>query len=340
MGFMTDTPHAFLNCDWGTTRFRLRLVDIASGTILKECISDQGAGVLSRETGLARAEHFQRVLQTHVIKLFEDSPTGNSPCPILISGMASSSLGWRELPYARLPFSLAGEQLVSMRITGQDHLRPFPIILISGACNDHEVMRGEEMELIGIEALFAQQAAQVSNYWVILPGTHSKHARVQQGTLTDFATFMTGELFQLLGRQSSLRHIAGDMTLLSRPERETEGWQTAFADGVKLSTQRDLSRLLFQVRTRQLLQRENRIQSGGFLSGLLIGCELCALQLRTRENESLVLAAAPDLAEPYQRASQLLGMKDRILTVPPADVSRLSALGQARILPRVLTERS
>ena len=40
---------------------------------------------------------------------------------------------------------------------------------------------------------------------LILPGTQSKHIQIENQSVIDFRTFMTGELFEVLGRHSILR---------------------------------------------------------------------------------------------------------------------------------------
>jgi len=313
------------------------MVALESGEILAERSSQEGVRSLSGIPLPEREQRFQEILQQQVSALVKAGPVQGDPLPVLISGMASSSIGWRELPYARTPFSLSGQDLQYVRLEGTGMLSRVPLFLFSGVRSDTDVMRGEEMELIGIDALLARQSAAPSNYQVILPGTHSKHAQVQQGRLVRFQTCLTGELFQLLGQHSSLRHAYEEM--IARPageEEEVRCWEQAFADGVELSTREALIRSLFQTRTRQLLLGDTPLQAGGFLSGLLIGSELLTLRDSPQEFGPIILAAAPGLARPYELACQHLEMEDRINRISPEDVTRLSALGQARVLSRLL----
>jgi len=62
-------------------------------------------------------------------------------------------------------------------------------------------MRGEETQLLG--ALGADAA---DDAVVCMPGTHSKWVRVSGGTVERFATFMTGELFGVVSRETILSH--------------------------------------------------------------------------------------------------------------------------------------
>ena len=71
-----------------------------------------------------------------------------------------------------------------------------------------------------------------------------------------------------------------------------------------------------------------------FLSGVLIGGELAYLAEADRD-APIVLAAAAGLAAPYQAAIAALGLAPRTVIIPPDDVARLSALGQALLLQRI-----
>ena len=60
------------------------------------------------------------------------------------------------------------------------------------------------MEIIGLMSEPSLAAAR-EQCVLILPGTHSKHIYVRQESVIDFRTVMTGELFDVLGRNSLLR---------------------------------------------------------------------------------------------------------------------------------------
>src|SRR5690606_37345331 len=116
-----------------------------------------------------------------------------------IFGMPASSVGLIELPYALLPFSLDGDGLIMERL--QIDSLSNPVLLISGARTDVDVMRGEETKVLGASAYL--NGANRSSL-LILPGTHSKHVTVSSRRVMDIRTYMTGELFGLLSRQSLL----------------------------------------------------------------------------------------------------------------------------------------
>ena len=77
--------------------------------------------------------------------------------------------------------------------------------MLRAPARDGDVIRGEETQIVGLidrEPGFAGIA--------ILPGTHSKWARIDDGAIADFQTFLTGEMFELLSQHSFLRHSVAE----------------------------------------------------------------------------------------------------------------------------------
>ncbi|MCA9087972.1 MAG: 2-dehydro-3-deoxygalactonokinase [Planctomycetaceae bacterium] len=318
----------FFNCDWGTSRFRLRLVDAESRKVLHEVRTDEGVSCLAAGDREVRAARFQQVLAEHVAEVGAVVDADVSRAPILVSGMASSTMGWRDLPYARLPFSLDGAGASRAVLDVRDARLTQPVVLFSGVRSDRDVMRGEETELMGLRVAAAHWFEQPEDVWVILPGTHSKHVRICGGTMTEFHTHMTGELYQLLSQQSSLRHPDRASVTAELLSSELPQWKEAFLSGVDLACAGSLSGQLFQVRTGQVLRGDSAVQSAAFLSGILIGDELRSLTLDRCPDGRIVLAAGGELSASYQLACEQLGISDRVAVIPPAEVALLSAWGQ------------
>jgi 2-dehydro-3-deoxygalactonokinase len=108
----------FTNCDWGTTNLRVRIVH--RDAVIKELRTEQGASTLKSP------EEFRIALGV----ARESLGAGK---PIVISGMAGSSIGRKELPYARLPFRLDGSDTVV------DEIEP-NTSLICKLCTEHPVV--------------------------------------------------------------------------------------------------------------------------------------------------------------------------------------------------------
>lgn len=314
----------FFSCDWGTSSFRLRLVRRADGAVEDERRSDEGVARLARDRAPAkRAKAFAGVLAAHVRELSRRHGLQPDQVPVVVSGMASSSVGWRELPYARAPFPVDGSGAVTAPV-------PFSTdgaqaTLVSGVRADTEVMRGEETQLIGLFSLPAWKGFAADSL-VILPGTHSKHVVVRDGAVTGFRTFMTGELFEVLATQSMLRH-----SVEYSPGGDARVADVAFEAGVATAKDCPLSQALFQVRTNTLLGRFAPRENIWFFSGLLMGAE--AFDLARRGGGSPVILCSP-LAGLYERAFGLAGLGPRLKVVAPDEVQKLSVYGHAVILER------
>jgi 2-dehydro-3-deoxygalactonokinase len=320
---------AFISCDWGTTHFRLRVHrpgDVAGQAKFE---SDEGAAKLAAGAPAMRAARFADVLSAGLRRLAELGGAA-AGAPIVISGMASSSIGWRELGYASVPWRVDGADLVCEELeplSGKEG--PHRVLLVSGARTACDVLRGEETQVVGLFRLPAL-AGLAERSVLIMPGTHSKHLRVEQGKVVDFQTFMTGELFDVLGRHSILRHSVDPRP--SDGSRSSEQL-ASFSVGVDEGAERPLSAALFRVRTRAVLDGFSAAENREFLSGLLIAGELAYLK-DDEPSAPIVLGAAPALESRYAAALARLGLADRLTVVPALDVERLTALGQECLLRR------
>jgi 2-dehydro-3-deoxygalactonokinase len=139
---------------------------------------------------------------------------------------------------------------------------------------------------------------------LVLPGTHSKWVRVEDGRIVDFATSMTGEFYALLRRHSILART------LPADDGELHG--DAFDAGVAHALRSaGLLQAAFAVRTLALFERLPQAQQPSYLSGIVIGEEL-----RTRapvRSARVVLIGAPALTQRYQRALGAVGIDANLL---------------------------
>lgn len=319
----------FINCDWGTSNFRARAVRLGGMEIVAEFRTEDGVARLAALRGsYARSDLFQGVLSRGLKQLQAAIGEPLAAAPVLISGMASSSIGWRELPYAPVPFSLHGADLVwqELKPAGMDRQR---VVLISGARTESDVMRGEETQALGVFQLPVAKPF-TDRSILVLPGTHAKHLQVAAGRVVGFQTFMTGELFEVLSQHSILRHSIDP----NEPTSEVlEGKsREAFRAGVGQARDLPLSAALFRVRTRQVLWGLPADTNRAFLSGVLIGSELAYLLQAEWSDRPILLGAAGALQSPYCLAFETLGLRERLTSIPPSDVERLSALGQQVLL--------
>src|ERR1051325_568278 len=100
----------FLSCDWGTTSFRLSFVSGAERQVSVDVREKAGVKTLHEQatgagakTQTERSHIFEQFLADRVQRLLSSMKL-RGPVPLVISGMASSSVGWKELEYAKAPF--------------------------------------------------------------------------------------------------------------------------------------------------------------------------------------------------------------------------------------------
>jgi 2-dehydro-3-deoxygalactonokinase len=265
--------------DWGTTNFRAFLMQ---GTQQLSRIN-QACGLLSVEK-----DQFASTLQNLLQMWLEQY--GN--LPIVMAGMVGSQQGWHEVPYAPLPCNaqdLATRTLAFTAPWGS------PAWLVPGAngvsqFGQPDVMRGEEVQLFGLNVLYP-----ADEHFVLLPGTHSKHVQLHQGEITSFSTFMTGEIFSLLSQYS----------ILGRALPEQHEDPEAFLLGVRTAMQgAPFTHLAFSARTRRLAGEINETSVHSYLSGLTIGYELQALPI----GQQAWVVGNTSLAARYELASSQMDL--------------------------------
>jgi 2-dehydro-3-deoxygalactonokinase len=239
---------ALIAIDWGTTSARAYRVD-ATGAVI--------AG-RAAELGIQRAHDGAFV--TALDALLGDWRA--DAVPRIACGMIGSRQGWVEAPYVDCPVELAalGNELVR---APDGALAIVPGASCRDAAGVPDVMRGEETQLVG--AIEPDEARVLA----VLPGTHSKWALVERGTLVAFATFLTGELFAVLLEHSILGRMATGIAS-GAPISDAAffpGLERGLATGA-------LAHTLFGARTLALAGVLEPERIRGWLSGVLIGHEI------------------------------------------------------------------
>ncbi|MFD1911282.1 2-dehydro-3-deoxygalactonokinase [Halodurantibacterium flavum] len=241
--------------DWGTSSFRLWLMR-PDGTAIAEARGPEGMAHCL-EAGFAP-----------VLSRYLEQVSAPPDWPVLICGMAGARQGWAEAPYADLPAPVGAIAAAALRLppeqAGKRDIRILPGL---ARRNPHrpDVMRGEETQLLGL-------ALAGYNGLVCMPGTHCKWAVLEGGAVTDFKSFMTGELYHLLTQHSILR--------LSLPARDQHAPDDPdFLEGVDqaLDDPGCLVEALFPIRAGALLGFGQGETSRARLSGLVIGSEIARM---------------------------------------------------------------
>ncbi len=126
-----------------------------------------------------------------------------------------------------------------------------------------DVMQGEEATVTGLLAQFPE--------WdgvLCLTGPSTRWVHISAGEVVSFRSFMTGELFELLGAHSSLNSaLMGD-------DWDSDAFDTALNDA--MSRPERFGATLATLRARSLLLGAQASSARANLSGALIGAELAA----------------------------------------------------------------
>ncbi len=296
--------HRFLSCDWGTSSFRLRLIEAANSSVVAEASSDEGiAGTFikwkERGGACSRWDYYIEVIERRLAGLEAGSGASLAGVPLVLSGMASATIGMCEVPYKELPFAVDGSDL---RVETRSATTGFPheVIIISGACTSADVMRGEEVQLVGA---LMDESAGAAERLLLFPGTHSKHITVRDGKAVSLRTYMTGEFFDLLARKSVLAQSVGEGGGLM-----TGAHLESFAAGARAGARGNVLHEAFRVRVRSILDKVSGEESFHYLSGLLIGCEIGAMPVDARD---MTIVGDTVLGAAYGEAARVLGIHAR-----------------------------
>jgi 2-dehydro-3-deoxygalactonokinase len=275
----------FIGLDWGTTSFRAYLVD-GSGKVSDQASASEG--ILAVKDGA-----FEITLETHI-------GAWDKSLPVVASGMITSRQGWVEIPYVDCP---AGPEDLAKAIVSKKLASGRTVHFLTGLHYDspslgHDVMRSEETQVFG--------AMQLGVTHFVTPGTHSKWIDVEDGKITSFSTYVTGETFAVMKAHS----ILGRLMANDRDDEMSfiKGVDRAFADPAALLHN------LFSARSLALYQELPPESISSYLSGLVVGAEVAhAIAMRDSTNHFCILAS-PGIGNKY-----MLAMKHAKLRVEMGD---------------------
>lgn len=238
----------FICGDWGTSRLRLFLCG--------------GGAVLERREGPGIAEAGGRAAEVFA-SLTADWP---ADLPAILSGMVGSTIGWREAAYCACPAAPSAIAQAALRFEDKGRrIAIVPGLSCRNPTGTPDVMRGEETQILGALRLHPDLAR--DHRLLCLPGTHAKWVQLEDGTVTDFQTALSGELYDLLSRHSVLARDSGPVDVAS----------PAFAQGLDIARDQHeagLPHLLFSTRARQVTGEMAKQDAASYLSGLVIGADV------------------------------------------------------------------
>jgi len=236
--------------------------------------------------------------------------------------MAGSRIGWVETRYLPCPVGLStiAAALERRSIAGRT-IAFTPGLTRVARDGMPDVMRGEEIQVFGSLPL-------LGDGWYVLPGTHSKWVQLAAGQIVWFASFLSGELFDVLVQHTVLTQAG------AQGARAESKYGAAFARGLDYASGGDpesggfLKRLFS---TRSLVARGELTGPGAreYLSGLIIGSEIREglTSLPGGPPARVMLIGAPELCRRYRSAFERAGVA---VLEGPADAAASGHFALAR----------
>lgn len=288
---------AILLADWGTSSLRLWLAELSRDEYR---ILDQKQGPGTKFCGDKETAFFDGA--GDMIGSADD---------ILICGTAGSNIGWMETGYAMCPAGLPdiASGVLTFKARGK------PISIIPGVMSRQNIagypdtMRGEETQVLG---WMGQRS--LRSHLICLPGTHSKWVQIDGVKITNVSSALTGELFDVLLQN----------TILIPNGAKDAGFDSiAFLNGVDAAAKYNFHMLLPLVRAQQLSGDMTPEESKSWMSGLIIGGEIQALN---PQGKPFTIIGSQSLCEVYAIAAKALD-----IDVIPADDEKCTLDGLVRI---------
>lgn len=247
----------YITVDGGTSNTRISLV--CDRKIVK---------TLKYNIGARLAMDKSQALKETIKNGINDILKGNETLKIsriLASGMITSEFGLLCLDHAELPIGIKGLSESRKEILLKE-ISSIPFVFMRGVKSSKEgllnidMMRGEETELMGL----------IKKYGVgrlyILPGSHSKHIKVdEKGMISSFSTMLTGEMIGALCENTILRSA---VDLLAEAEEKS------MLIGFECAKEKGLSAALFKCRILQSIYKKNKNEIYGFFMGAVLSDEV------------------------------------------------------------------
>jgi 2-dehydro-3-deoxygalactonokinase len=308
-------PKYFISCDWGTSNFRLKLVETETLNVLVEHKTDQGVKKnheeFLKQNEFDKTQFFKKYLESQINNLDGQHKAGL----VIAAGMASSNIGLKDLPYGEIPFNDEGDGLLWEVIPFKENL---DILLISGVKTETGMMRGEEIQAYGLAKYLESYQSGV----LILPGTHSKHIDYKSGVFNSLKSFMTGEVFELLSCNCILANSVEHCQWISKRH-------ASFKEGLEIGFNGGLSANLFSIRARHILHDANKKNNYYLLSGMLIGDELSYLK---GAEQTVFLAATEPFYSMYKLALETILNTKQVICFGDKVLEKALLIGQKKII--------
>lgn len=282
--------------DSGTTNSRIRLTRINSNEIIdsiKLNIGVRNTAIEGNNTILKNG------LKEGLLKIINrNNLTSQEIEYIIASGMITSNLGIYEVPHIKGPASIKDFASNSVVYKSEEFLN-IPIIFIPGMensvedendiifnINDYDIMRGEEVETIGL----LEQINVKGKGIMILPGSHTKYIFVDENKkLLSCLSTLGGETLLSIQKETILsKSLKKDLICTIQKDMLKKGYDAAREYGV--------TRGLYHVR---LLDKFSELDSNylaNYYTGVIIHDDIKSLlkSLNNKEDIDWVIIGGSD----------------------------------------------
>lgn len=301
---MTRRSDIIILGDWGTSVCRLYLCRF----------NQQNLTVLERTTGpgIKHAKEPEQAFFSLCQPWF--GQYGN--VPVFLIGTVGAEIGWKQTSYVSCPTDKQHMLAAATHFTA----RGVKITILPGlSCvNKHklpDIMRGEETQIFGF---LSQHSVGGHERLICLPGTHTKWVLLKEQKIASFITSPVGELYEVLNHHSVLLTAGSNFT-----------WcDSSFTHGLQVGM-RDSSNLLhtvFATRAFQVIDKYSNAQAAGYLSGLLIGCDVKAAMQDFHIFSHVAVIGSDHIARLYMEALEYMGITTEHFSSEEATLLGLQAL--------------
>lgn len=284
--------------DWGTSNLRVWLMD-ENGRVFAQRESNKGMGSLA-------PDEFEPAL----LELIADNLPEGQVTPVICCGMVGARQGWQEADYATVPCKAPGA-MDATQVASNDPRIAVSILPGVKQVGPDDVMRGEETQIAG----FLSKNPKFDGV-ICLPGTHTKWVRVSAEEIVSFQTYMTGELFALLSKNSVLRHS------VNTDDFDDAAFEEALSD--TMSRPQSVATKLFSLRAAHLVSGQSAGESKARLSGYLLGLELAGARPYWLGMD-IALIGAPALCDLYKTGLAAQGGMAKAYSVDDMTLAGLTA---------------
>lgn len=328
--------------DSGTTNSRIRLTKLTDSRIIDSLKLDIGV----RNTAIdGNNKLLKEGLKKGILEVLDRNSLKPSDISYIVaSGMITSNLGLYEVPHITSPASIEDYAENTVLYRDEDFL-DIKILFIPGMknntaggrdivenINDYDIMRGEEVETIGL----LEQIELCGNGIMVLPGSHTKYIYINEDKEMVFClSTLAGEALRALQSQTILSKSL-DKSLIRSLDKDMlrKGYLAAEEFGI--------TRALYHVRLLDVFSQSDKNQIANYYTGALIHDDIKALLNSVKDEEKidwLIIGGSKPLKNVFSYLIQELGFDWNIIEASDEQVEYSTLIGSKSIANRFMNKK-